>query len=129
MDNQKQDFSLTVDELKSLTQEISNELKPTLHFSNTLNDELIYASLLSLFNEEKLKEYKYFFQQEENNFISEKIAENQKLIEGFNSKTILLAYFLCTVKYRGLPNSWPIELTILQRVYSHMGISPSWAVV
>lgn len=129
MDNQENGFSLTVDELKELTKEINKEMKPTLHFSNTINDDLIYESLLSLFNEKRVKEYKEFFKQEENNFISERITANQKLIDGFNSETILLAYFLCTVRSRSLSNSWPIDLNILQRVYSNMGISPSWSVV
>jgi len=129
MDNQENGFSLTVDELKELTKEINKEMKPTLHFSNTINDDLIYESLLSLFNEKRVKEYKEFFKQEENNFISGRINENQKLIDGFNSETILLAYFLCTVRSRSLSSSWPIDLNILQRVYSNMGISPSWAVV
>lgn len=76
-----------------------------------------------------MKEYKEFFQKERNSFISKRIKDGQKSVEGFNSETITLAYFLCTVRARSLPNSWPIELTILQRVYSDMGISPSWVVV
>lgn len=42
MDNQEQDFSLTIDELKALTKEINKGIKPKLNFSNTTNDDLIY---------------------------------------------------------------------------------------
>lgn len=133
MDTKNTDFSLTPEQLREVVQgiivDVVNLISPAIKFTDSVNDNEIYEKLAPLFNETRLNELKEFFKKSNKGFIPKKIKAGQKTEQIFNSETILLAYYLCTSRARSLPNVWPLELKPLQRVYSDMGISPSWAVV
>lgn len=133
MDIKNTDFSLTPEQLKEVVQgiivDVVNLISPSIKFTDSANNKEIYEKLAPLFNETRINEFKEFFKKSSKGFIPKKIKSGQKTEQIFNSETILLAYYLCTSRARSLPNAWPLELKPLQRVYSDMGISPSWAVV
>lgn len=133
MDTKNTDFSLTPEQLSEVVDgiidEVINLISPAIKFTDNTHDKEIYEKLAPLFNETRLNEFKEFFKKESKGFIPKRIKTGQKVESIFNSKTILLAYYLSTSRARSLPNAWPLELKPLQRVYSDMGISPSWAVV
>lgn len=133
MDTKSTDFYLMPGQLREVVQGITvdvvNLISPSIKFTKTTYDNEIYESLAPLFNERRLEEFKSFFKKSNNGFINKKIKQHQKTDEDFNSETILLAYYLCTSRARTLPTVWPIDLKPLQRVYSDMGIAPSWATV
>lgn len=114
-----------IEQLKHIIQEVKS--KHNIEFNFSKHDDEIYDSLASLFNDERISDFSTFF--DKKYFIFERIKENKSHERFFDSETILLAYYLSTTRRHSLPTAWPFELTVLQTVYSDMGISPNWAVV
>lgn len=125
--NNEMESLITIEQLKESVQSVNAKSLPEIKFTREIENDVIYEKLLPLLNNKRLEEYKNFL--DKNSFIAERIKKTQSIIPAYNSETITLVYFLSTVRARSLPANWPIELTILQNVYSDMGISPSWAVI
>ncbi|QVN09516.1 RelA/SpoT domain-containing protein [Pseudomonas rhodesiae] len=89
-------------------------------------DDFVIDSVSTLLQSIKFKEIEDFLSSSGNQFLSGKISTNQDSNPIFKTSAIFIIYFLAWRKPRALPQHTRIDRAALAKIYSDLGISPSW---
>lgn len=89
-------------------------------------DDFVIDSISSLLKGQKFETALNFFSEEGNTFLSERIIKAQKDFQIFNTSSIYLVYFLAWRKPRMLPICSKFDIKMLAKVYTDLGIAPTW---
>ncbi len=90
--------------------------------------DFVLSSLDKLLTRVSYTEMIDFLDKPEFSYIPDRIKVHEGESIEFRHPFILLVYFLSRRFQRILHNEWPLDLGILEKVYSDLGQTPSWAV-
>ncbi|MBV7434581.1 RelA/SpoT domain-containing protein [Cardiobacteriaceae bacterium TAE3-ERU3] len=109
---------------------INTESKKYFGDINLIDDTKSSVYLLNelnkLLKKSSIGEFSIFLEDPNYIYVINKIKNRQNDLIEFRHSFIILIYFLAK-KFRNLlPKHWPLDIEILQKIYSDLGITPTW---
>ena len=111
---------------KQRVYELNKTHLPTLNFiASVREDDYLLDKIREILSEELTDDFSKFIA-DKANLLERKIKARQDSNGAFRLNSISLIYFLSERKRVLLPSLFPLDLSILEKTYSDLGLAPSW---
>ncbi|MDD1146704.1 hypothetical protein M5G25_00310 [Pseudomonas sp. TNT2022 ID357] len=117
-----------LEEIKTQLKSANKQHLPSTVFSNKPRENDYLIDQLRPLIKENLPEELNSFLTRFSSTIAGRISTRKGTQPLFELEAITLVYYLAKRKRTSLPNYWPFERSILEGVYSDLGIAPPWSI-
>lgn len=118
--------SATLESWKSRVYELNKiHLSALIFTAAEREDDFLLDKIRGLLSDDIVDEFSDFMMRN-SDLLSRKISGRQTCNAAFRLNSISIVYFLSDRKRVLLPDYFPLDLEILEKTYSDLGVSPSW---